>query len=181
MSEEEREMTENMPFPSSERMELLGDAALDVCVSTFLLSTFPRIVNAGSLTLMRQRLVNNDMMSDVMCDNQFDELLLHSSPSLRESIRQYSVQRRTARALSSDTTPSHPSHALSSSFSSSFLSPLSAPKQLADAFESLLAAVYIDSGYQLHTVWDAFIAQVNMEVEVKRGSVRVRGGRYQKK
>jgi len=153
-------------LPSSQRLELLGDAVLDVCASTFILAAFPRTMTSGVLTLLRQKLVNNDMMADVMVDNDLHTLLLHSASYMRDTIQQYGQQRQARR------------RGYMGASSSLHLSP---PKQLADAFESLLAAIYVDSGFMLDAVWAAFIQQVEFDIDVEHGSIRVRGGRHRQK
>lgn len=53
-------------LPSYERLELLGDAVLELCVSSFLTVNFPRASSSGDLTFLRQRLVSNQVLASHM-------------------------------------------------------------------------------------------------------------------
>jgi dsRNA-specific ribonuclease len=112
--------THTPKLPSYERLELLGDAVLELCVSSWILAEYTRCTGAGELTFLRQKLVSNQVLANAMRKSQ-----LQSFVEFNTAVSMVSIQS-------------------------------SAPKLLADVFEALLGAIYIDSNYQLSAVWAVF-------------------------
>lgn len=131
--------------PHLERLELLGDAVLELIVSDFIFNSFPfrYLSSSGDLTFLRQRMVNNDMLVRVIVDVDFHPFLMHTSDLVNTAIDVYVQHRR--RQSNSIPIPT-------------------APKMLADTFESLLGAVYIDSGFRVGSVWDVYSNLLDFKV-----------------
>jgi dsRNA-specific ribonuclease len=137
-------------LPSYERLELLGDAVLELCVSTLLTSSFSRCSSAGELTFLRQRLVNNALLA------------MH----VRHSPLQPFVEGTALEAFAASSSSSSSS---SSSLSGptlllpSLLGPGPPPKLLADVLEALIGAVYVDSGDSLAAAWEVYSRFIRIE------------------
>ncbi|GAA6030078.1 hypothetical protein JCM8097_009245 [Rhodosporidiobolus ruineniae] len=120
-----------------EREEYLGDALLDFWSTTRIYTLFldgtPR-----SLTYKRAILVSNGVLALLAIKLELHKAVLHSSPALEEAMREAAGQ---ARAFS-----------WSEAVDGSLTWLWNPPKVLGDAFEALLAVIFIDSGMQLDPV-----------------------------
>ena len=99
----------NEGLEHNERLEFLGDAILELAVTSFLYKKYPRR-NEGELTSFRAALVNTNTLSDVASKLGFNNFLLLSKGESRDTgrARQYI---------------------------------------LADTFEAMIGAIYLDQGY----------------------------------
>ncbi len=104
-------------FQHNERLEFLGDAVLELCVTDYLFKQFPK-KKEGELTAFRSALVNTQTLSQISGSLSINKFLLLSKGEARD----------TGRARQ-------------------FI--------LANAFEALVGAIYLDRGYD--TAYD-FIA-----------------------
>jgi ribonuclease III len=94
----------------NERLEFLGDAVLELAVTSFLYEKYPKR-NEGDLTSFRAALVNTNTLSNIAVELGFNEFLLLSKGEAKDTgrARQYI---------------------------------------LANSFEAVVGAVYLDLGYQ---------------------------------
>jgi ribonuclease-3 len=100
----------NIDMEHNERLEFLGDAVLELAVTSFLFEKYPNR-NEGELTSFRAALVNTNTLSDTSKKLGFNDFLLLSRGEAKDTgrARQYI---------------------------------------LANTFESVVGAIYLDLGYQ---------------------------------
>ncbi|MBI4709388.1 MAG: ribonuclease III [Candidatus Portnoybacteria bacterium] len=65
---------QNFPFDNNERLEFLGDAALEIAVSDYLYNNFPHA--EGVMTTWRSALVNTKMLAKVASELELEKYLL---------------------------------------------------------------------------------------------------------
>jgi ribonuclease-3 len=94
---------------SNERLEFLGDAVVDLAVADYIVGHFP-LVNEGTASVLRSRVVNEDSLAAVARELALGDLL-----SLGRGVVKEKGNERSS--------------------------------LLADAFEAVVAAVYLDAGY----------------------------------
>jgi ribonuclease III len=94
---------------SNERLEFLGDAVVNLAVADYIVGRYP-LVNEGTASVLRSRVVNEDSLAAVARDLALGDLLLLGRGVLKERGQERS-------------------------------------SLLADAFEAVVAAVYLESGY----------------------------------
>ncbi len=94
---------------SNERLEFLGDAVVNLAVADYIVGRYP-LVNEGTASVVRSRVVNEDSLAAVARDLALGDLLLLGRGVLKERGQERS-------------------------------------SLLADAFEAVVAAVYLESGY----------------------------------
>lgn len=94
---------------SNERLEFLGDAVVDLAVADYIVGRFP-LVNEGTASVLRSRVVNEDSLAEVARVLCLGDLL-----RLGRGVRKEKGNERAS--------------------------------LLADTFEAVVAAVYLDAGY----------------------------------
>ncbi|NNN07999.1 MAG: ribonuclease III [Acidimicrobiaceae bacterium] len=94
---------------SNERLEFLGDAVVDLAVADYIVGRFP-LINEGTASVIRSRVVNEDSLADVARCLDLGEMLLLG----RGVVKERGSERSSL---------------------------------LADAFEAVVAAVYLEAGY----------------------------------
>lgn len=157
-------------FPCYQRLEFLGDAILSFMTIQYLYNEFTSL-SPSQLTRLRNICVNNDFLAFLVVDKNLHSYLDYFSASLMGNIQTYVpeiIQKRnaysqlpTTQRFSKISVNGNPVAVgmfwESTRFSQSFNGPhtntveseselLPPPKALSDIFESLLAAVFIDSG-----------------------------------
>jgi len=122
---------------SYERMEFMGDAIVDAFITSRLKERFPNI-RPGSLTLARACLVTNGLLAYLaIVELELHRHLIHNSLALRERCQEAAEM---ARCHPIDHIESYP-----------FL--WDPPKPLADGFEAISAAIFLDSRGDLEAVF----------------------------
>lgn len=137
---------------SYERLEFLGDAVLAKVVTTWLFNEFTE-ANPGTLTALREIAICNGLLAMLCVKLGLHVHLDHGSGALMHAINDYIDDLDELEAKPVPTADSrnpeyehlYPDQRLR------WMS-LQAPKGLADIMESLLGAVYLDSGYDLAVV-----------------------------
>ncbi|KAK9133296.1 hypothetical protein Scep_012824 [Stephania cephalantha] len=124
--------------PSLQRLEFFGDAALGLAVAKYLYEAYPEF-NQGKLTNFRSAMVSTEMLARVALHHDLFTYLRHSCPPLELNVKEFA---RVVREEGDEIRHSGVADA--------------APKVLADVVESILAALYIDSDYDLKKLWDCF-------------------------
>lgn len=74
---------------SYERLEFLGDAVLDLAVSSFLFNSYPDI-DEGTLSSMRSYLIRKESLSKIAKDINLDKAIIASKAAEAEGIRENS-------------------------------------------------------------------------------------------
>ncbi|KAG2230115.1 hypothetical protein INT48_006272 [Thamnidium elegans] len=124
--------------PCYQRLEFLGDAVLDFCVTDYLFEKYGT-APPGLLHNLRKSSVNNDILSVLCVQLKLHTHIRHGSSYLMESILQF-VQ------LVQDSTEKQGEYWLD----------FNPPKVLSDVIESLIGAVYVDCQFRLEPVLKLF-------------------------
>ncbi|KAG2199236.1 hypothetical protein INT47_010611, partial [Mucor saturninus] len=120
--------------PCYQRLEFLGDAVLDFCVTIYLFRKYGT-APPGQLHNLRKSSVNNNILS-VLCVNlKLHGHIRHASDYLVSEIKYFVEQLKNAM----DTT-------------GEYWLDLYPPKVLSDVIESLIGAVYTDCGFKVEPV-----------------------------
>ncbi|KAJ4709652.1 Dicer-like protein [Melia azedarach] len=121
-----------------QRLEFLGDAVLDYLITSYLYSVYPNL-KPGQLTDLRSALVNNQAFANVAVNRSFHKFLIFDSNFLSNSINNYVDYIKT---------PS----------TRELLEEPKCPKVLGDLVESSLAAILLDTGFDLNKVWTIMLS-----------------------
>ncbi|KAK4487897.1 hypothetical protein RD792_003635 [Penstemon davidsonii] len=121
-----------------QRLEFLGDAALDYLITMHLYRKYPGL-SPGLLTDLRSSSVNNDCYAQSAIKMGLYKHILHTSPELHRQIID-TVSRFDE---------------LSSNSTFDWDSETTFPKVLGDVIESLAGAILVDSGYNKDVVFDS--------------------------
>ncbi|CAF3158650.1 unnamed protein product [Rotaria sp. Silwood2] len=128
-----------------ERLEFLGDAILEFLVTRHIFVNYNKIITPGRVTDIRQDLLNNDRLAYILVACSFHTKILHNSPELFDEISSY--------VGNEDFFPKNQSTDQYLNKNLDRWADSTAPKALADVFEALVGAIFIDSGNSLETVW----------------------------
>ncbi|KAJ3701550.1 hypothetical protein LUZ61_005255 [Rhynchospora tenuis] len=122
---------------SYQRLEFLGDAVLDHCITVHLYGKYYPAMTPGLLTDLRSASTNNDCYAHAAAKAGLNKHILHASSELHRQITTY-LQR------------------FGDCFSGSSYgwdAGIALPKVLGDVIESLAGAIYLDCGCDKNTVW----------------------------
>ncbi|CAF1034570.1 unnamed protein product [Rotaria sp. Silwood1] len=128
-----------------ERLEFLGDAILDFLVTRHVFINYNQNVTPGLVTDIRQDLSNNGRLAYILVACGLHKNILHNSTDLFGHISLY--------AGDEDLFPKDQSADQYLSKDIDRWADSTAPKALADVFEALMGAIFLDSGNCLDTVW----------------------------
>ncbi|CAN0900971.1 Ribonuclease 3-like protein 2 [Linum grandiflorum] len=121
-----------------QRLEFVGDAVLQLAFSHYLYLQKPPL-DPGYLTLLRAANVSTEKLARVAIKHQLYKFVTRNSAALDDRVREfeYAVREEDDDALV-------------------YGGSMKAPKVLADIVESIAAAVYIDVGMNLESLWKIF-------------------------
>ncbi|KAF3786076.1 Endoribonuclease Dicer-like protein 4 [Nymphaea thermarum] len=125
-------------YAFEQRLEFLGDAAVDYLIMSYLYSSYPNI-KPGQLTDLRMLTVNNDFFAHVAVRCSLHSYLISASSALSESINKFVD---FVRAPASERDLAHEPKC---------------PKVLGDLVESCAGAILLDSGFDLNLVWETMM------------------------
>ena len=144
---------ENRLTGSYEKLEYLGDAVLDYIITCYIYTH--TMADPGSLTDTRSALVCNNMFASLTTDLKLDKFILHCNPNILSKITSYlddkcglgntPTQVRTERTIMQFNEEDIP-----------HLEMVEVPKVLGDIFESVIGAIFLDSGHDLDVVWNTW-------------------------
>ena len=134
---------------SYERLEYIGDAVLDYLVTVYIYNHAGPEVGPGRITDIRSALVNNNMFASVLVDNKLHTYILLQSPILQNKVDAYVEDRMQESSTHRDFMLINEEEPLE-------LELVEVPKVLGDVLESLIGAIYIDSGHDLRKVWEIY-------------------------
>uniref|UniRef100_A0A915D949 Uncharacterized protein n=1 Tax=Ditylenchus dipsaci TaxID=166011 RepID=A0A915D949_9BILA len=134
---------------SYQRLEFLGDAVLDYMVMRFLFE-HPKGFSPGTLTDLRASLVNNTMLASLVVKLNLHECL--SIPPDLSSIFDKFVTKCKKNPIHCANYDYVCDEAMFDGGNSNY----EAPKALADVFESLVGAVFLDCNMDVAAVWEIF-------------------------
>lgn len=131
----------SMPYssvPCYQRLEFLGDAVLDFCVTNYL---FKKYHTAAPSTLhdLRKSSVNNDILSVLCIQLELNVHIRHFSTTFPSAMEQFQQL-----VLESQNEPGE------------YWLNFNPPKILSDVVESLIGAVFVDAGFNLDPVEELF-------------------------
>ena len=133
---------------SYERLEFLGDALLDYVVTCFIYTHSN--ADPGQLTDIRSALVCNNMFAKLLTDCKLDKYIRYSNPLIFTKIRQYLNDLWWQDCKPDETVKQYNEEDVPE------LEMVEVPKVLGDVFESIIGAIYIDSGHDLNIVWRVY-------------------------
>ncbi|XP_073010330.1 endoribonuclease Dicer homolog 4-like isoform X2 [Typha latifolia] len=117
-----------------QRLEFLGDAALDYLITSYLYSVYPDI-KPGQLTDLRSAVVGNYSFGHIAVSNSFHSYLINNSNGLKEAVSKFE---NFVRLPDSERDPSEEPEC---------------PKVLGDIVESCIGSVLLDTGFNLKELW----------------------------
>ncbi|XP_031480421.1 endoribonuclease Dicer homolog 4 isoform X3 [Nymphaea colorata] len=121
-----------------QRLEFLGDAAVDYLIMSYLYSSYPNI-KPGQLTDLRALTVNNNFFAHVAVRCSLHSYLINGSSALSELINKFVD---FVQAPASERDLAHEPKC---------------PKVLGDLVESCAGAILLDSGFDLNLVWETMM------------------------
>ncbi|CAF4697295.1 unnamed protein product [Rotaria sp. Silwood1] len=128
-----------------ERLEYLGDAVLDFLVIRCIFVEYYKEVTPSRVTDIRQDLSNNGRLAYLLVSCDLHRKILHESPYLFDEI---TIYLENSILFTKDQSMNDKLNKDIDKWADS-----TAPKALADVFEALIGAIFLDSGYCLDTVW----------------------------
>uniref|UniRef100_A0A0K8S5D2 Uncharacterized protein n=1 Tax=Lygus hesperus TaxID=30085 RepID=A0A0K8S5D2_LYGHE len=131
-----------------QRLEFLGDAVLDFLITLYIFDECGKL-SPGDLTDLRSALVNNITFSCLAVKYGFHKHLIARAYSLTDIIGSF-ADRQAKRDHSIGAEVSF----LIEESDVNLAESVEVPKVLGDLFESIIGAVYLDSGKCLKTTWD---------------------------
>lgn len=163
------------PGPSYQRLEFLGDAILDFLITRHLYETHGRELTPGLLTDLRQEAVCNSTFAFLALSNDFNKYIFHTSEVLFFQISRYHQriadkeatrkskelrEKRKEREKEEEEEDRgagrRPEEEEEEEEEEDGGEENETPKVLSDVFESVAAAIFIDSGGDLEKVWEVY-------------------------
>jgi len=133
---------------SYQRLEFIGDAILDYLISYFVYQKNQQLLPCD-ITLLRTALANNVFYSSIVVKYNLHKYLRYSNHNLAESITNFVKKYKCQKLKQLD-------KLISASFEEDecmAIDEIDVPKALADIFEALVGAIYIDNGFNLDNLW----------------------------
>ncbi|MCO5573457.1 hypothetical protein L7F22_027228 [Adiantum nelumboides] len=124
--------------PSYERLEFLGDSVLEVCVVQLFHKLYPTL-DEGGYSQLKSAAASNLSLGVACLKTDLSQLLMENCPAIQKSIEKFRAQVNFARIKAEQEGPKN----------QPFWNDLNCPKQLGDIVESILGAVFVDSGFDL--------------------------------
>ena len=112
--------------PCYQRLEHLGDAALDLMIANFYFEKFPNY-GPSRLSSLRQAAANNQVMAFMARDCGFPAYILHDSPGLMSELTRWISEQDLGDSVFTD----------------------ESPKAVSDVLEALAGAILIDAGFEV--------------------------------
>ncbi|KAI4458162.1 dicer-related [Holotrichia oblita] len=146
-------------------LEFLGDAVLDFLITMYIYETGEHL-NPGDLTDLRSALVNNITFACFAVRCSFHKYLLAINNKLQAYIDKFiKYQENKNFSVDDDVL------ILLNEDDFHIAEYVDVPKVLGDLFESLVGAVFLDSGMNLQVVWDVFYRIMWKEINLFRNNV----------
>ena len=147
------------PLGTYQQLEFLGDAVLDFLVTSYITEQCP-IMDPGRLTDLRSALVNNVTLACIIVRNGLHKFLMSENSLLSETIKSFVMyQTKTQHKVVLDQIA-----LLETEDDLSSAEAIDVPKVIGDIFESIVGAVYLDSGMNLTTTWKIIYGLLKQEL-----------------
>ncbi|PKI46061.1 hypothetical protein CRG98_033555 [Punica granatum] len=122
---------------SYERLEFVGDAVLELALTNYVYSAYPK-ADQGQLSLLRAANISTEKFARVALYHGLYWFMRHSLAALDDKVQKF------AKAVEED------------GDAAVYGGSVKAPKVLADIAESVAAAIYVDIGFDLEQLWVIF-------------------------
>ncbi|XP_055596421.1 endoribonuclease dcr-1 [Uranotaenia lowii] len=142
---------------SYQQLEFLGDAVLDYLVVNYTFERNPTM-SPGQLTDLRSALVNNVTLACILVRHGLHMYILSDSASFSDAVSRFVVFQEKQRHRITDQVN------LLVEEVAPFAEFVDVPKALGDVFESLIGAVFLDSGNDLQTAWNVIYGLMHAEI-----------------
>lgn len=144
---------------SYQQLEFLGDAVLDFLVTSYISENCAKM-DPGKLTDLRSALVNNATLACIIVRKGIHKYLLSKNVLLTRTIKKFvAYQNNQNHRVILDQTI-----LLEAEEDSLISEAVEIPKVIGDLFESIVGAVYLDSGLNLVTTWDVIYGLLKDEL-----------------
>ncbi|XP_059487782.1 endoribonuclease Dicer-like [Neocloeon triangulifer] len=145
----------------NQRLEFLGDAVLDFLITCYIYEHCGNL-SPGAVTDLRSALVNNVVFGSLAVRYGLHTYLLHNSPSLFQVIDAFvEYQQNNNHAISEEYLL-----ALNEDSCLSTATYIEVPKALGDVWESIVGAVFLDSGKDLARTWAVIYPLMKKEIDL---------------
>ncbi|KAI8583787.1 hypothetical protein K450DRAFT_219980 [Umbelopsis ramanniana AG] len=131
----------NSTVPCYQRLEFLGDGILDFLVVNYLFRKYPDY-EPGRMTDIKDGCVNNRVLGTMCLEIGLNKHIIHFSSKLMGAITQFAREVELIKDSGEDV--------------GEYWSDLDVPKVLSDVVESVLGAIFVDSGFDFDTVQKSF-------------------------
>lgn len=142
-----------------QQLEFLGDAVLDFLVTSYITEQCPKM-DPGQLTDLRSSLVNNVTLACIIVRNGLHKFLLSENCLLSEAIKKFvDFQASKDNRIVLDQII-----LLDTEDDTKAAESVDVPKVIGDIFESLIGAIFLDSGLDLAKTWDVIYGLMKSEI-----------------
>ncbi|KYQ55277.1 Endoribonuclease Dicer [Trachymyrmex zeteki] len=143
-----------------QRLEFLGDAIIDFLITCYIYENGENL-SPGDLTDLRSALVNNITFACLSVRYGLHTALLAYAPKLHEIIDRFVKFQEERDYVVNDELL----YVLIEEDECSLTEYIDVPKTLGDLFESLIGAIYLDSGKNLTKVWEIIYSFMHKEID----------------
>lgn len=144
---------ETDPIPSYDRLELMGDAVLEIEVAMWLYDRFPDY-GPDRLTKMKSHLVRNKSLGAICDASNLQKHIRHFNGGVPAAMVAYSQQLQYLKTCSSKR---------------DYYLDCEPPKFMSDIIESIIGAIFLDSGMQTepvrHIFHKCFLSRLDPEID----------------
>lgn len=142
-----------------QELEFIGDAILDFFISSYI---FQRCGNMdpGQLTDLRSALVNNNTLACITVRKRIHLHILYQNAALKETIDKFvEYQRKNHNRITDQV------DLLLTEEDKLLADFIDVPKVLGDVFESIIGAIFFDSGNDSHLTWQVIYRLMREEID----------------
>ncbi|XP_053683457.1 endoribonuclease Dicer-like [Sabethes cyaneus] len=143
---------------SYQQLEFLGDAVLDILISAYIYEHNPTM-SPGQLTDLRSALVNNVTLACLLVRNGLHLYILSESASFSDTVNKFVAFQELQKHEITDQVS-----LLVEETSDKIGEFVDVPKALGDVFESLVGAIFLDSGNDLEITWKVIYGLMHNEI-----------------
>lgn len=146
---------------SYQQLEFVGDAVLDFLISAYIYEQNPTM-SPGQLTDLRSALVNNITLACILVRHGLHLYILSESASLTDTVSKFVAFQEAHKHEITDQVNllSEESERCQGTMAEF----VDVPKALGDVFESLIGAVFLDSGNDLEATWRVIYGLMHHEI-----------------
>lgn len=162
----------NVHTSSYQKLELVGDAVLDLLITQYIFGD-KKEHSPGELTSLRQSLVNNKFFGHLSVKHNFPQYMCYQSQDVFKKLSEYcEIHRRCSPDIAYLNIQPNLTTLNDSCEDGGGIGivdtddiDLDPPKFLADLFESVAGAIYLDSNCSLNAVWNAYYSMIEPYLE----------------